>query len=336
AIRASFLWRPEEETSTQALVCHGGALQMLRSSLSNPARNTSELVLCLLLCIYEILSSGGSLHLHLAGASALIRSLGMSKLSSHLRRFFHLLDISNAVISSRAPAWDNYGDLDLAGPYPWPVYDTKHVAITSFQKLMAIMAKMACLSEASRNIQVQHHSQEIYKLYHDLRVWWMSCPPQIRSQENNWRCQERKQKLGLGETLHQELFSRIRACFYGCKLYLHHILHPLGADSLDRNLEKAEGATAVQEILEIVGTTPLGYGLELGLDWSVFMLGVSVVNDFKTEEFVRKWLCQPERKSPYPASSLTLLEALWKQQHQDGRKHDWRQVKAEAGINWWV
>ncbi|PVH67875.1 hypothetical protein DL98DRAFT_600019 [Cadophora sp. DSE1049] len=81
---------------------------------------------------------------------------------------------------------------------------------------------------------------------------------------------------------------------------------------------EAEGATAVREILKIVGTTPLGYGLEVGLDWSVFMLGVSVVNDVEKEESVRQWLCHAKRESPYAASSLTLLEALWKQQHQDG------------------
>ena len=69
------------------------------------------------------------------------------------------------------------------------------------------------------------------------------------------------------------------------------------------------------------------------------MLGVSVVNEVETEEFVRKLFCHKKRKSPYvnyqqPASSLALLEALWKQQHQGGRKCDWRQVKTEAGIDW--
>ena len=168
--------------------------------------------------------------MHLAGASALIRSLDKRKQNNHLRRFFYRLDISNATISSRAPKWEDYDDINLAGPSPWPAYDTEHVAITSFQKLMTIMAKMTCFSW--RNVQMQHHNQEIYELYSDLRTWWTSCPPQIRSQENDWRYQERNRKLEEKETLQQELFSSIRACFYGCKLYLQHILYSLDVDPL--------------------------------------------------------------------------------------------------------
>ncbi|KAG4429895.1 hypothetical protein IFR05_014626 [Cadophora sp. M221] len=51
--------------------------------------------------------------------------------------------------------------------------------------------------------------------------------------------------------------------------------------------------------MEIVNKTSQGHGLELGLEWSVFMLGVSVLNDNDKEDIIRRWFCQAERKSPY-------------------------------------
>ncbi|KAH7418778.1 fungal-specific transcription factor domain-containing protein [Cadophora sp. MPI-SDFR-AT-0126] len=297
--------------------------------MSNPARNDSKLVLCLLLCVYEILSSSDSLKVHLKGASILIKLIGVREQSSRLTRFFHILDISNAMICSSAPIWGDCSDLDLAGPSPWPVYDTEHVAITSFQKLMTIMAKMACLSEASLSHQGESQSRDAHTLHADLLAWWQSCPPQIRSQTNDWRDLSRRQPLGVDETLQQELFTRIRACRFGCELYLQHILNPLCK-------EPWKGASAVEEIMKIVDATPPGHGLELGLDWSMFVAGLSISCDYETEGFIRKYFCQEGRQSPYPASPLTLLETLWEKQHRDGHKHDWRQVKAEARINWWV
>ena len=114
----------------------------------------------------------------------LIKLIGGCEQSSRLTRFFHILDISNAMICSSAPILGDYSDVDLAGP-SWPVYDTEHVAITSFQKLMTIMAKMACLSEASRSHQGKYQSRDAHTLYADLQAWWQSCPPHIRSQKND-------------------------------------------------------------------------------------------------------------------------------------------------------
>lgn len=48
------LLRPDKETLTQAAVSYGSAIKVLHWRLKNPPSGTSELVLCLPLCIYEV------------------------------------------------------------------------------------------------------------------------------------------------------------------------------------------------------------------------------------------------------------------------------------------
>ena len=153
-----------------------------------------------------------------------------------------------------------------------------------FHSLMKFISQLSRLSSDSLAEDADFHSikTEALRISNDLAQWY---PPALRNQSNDWRRQVRPRKLTVAETLEEEAFSSTKSCMFGCVIYLHHILDPLGHEP--RSPEVFE---AIREILEIVQEMPEGHGLEMGHYWGLFMVGISVFNDDATEELLRRKL----------------------------------------------
>lgn len=158
------------------------------------------------------------------------------------------------------------------------------------------------------DLGTQHpdHIKEQAAIIHDeLRMWWGNCPPALRDQSINWRRQPRQRKLTVPETLQEEAFSSTKSCMYGCIIYLNHILDPLG-----REPQKAEVTEAIRGILDIAREIPRGYGLEMGLYWSLFMVGIAIFNDIETEHLLRRELQAGTGVSIYVSTLRDELDSL--------------------------
>ena len=169
-----------------------------------------------------------------------------------------------------------------------------------FHSLMIFMAQLSRLSSESMADDADFESikYQAEQIASDLAEWWQSCPPALRDQSNDWRRQVRPRKLTVPETLEEEAFSSTKSCMYGCVIYLNHILDPLG-----REPRRPEVTEAIKEILEIAQEMPEGYGLEMGHYWGLFMVGISVFNDSKTEAFLRRKLKSDSKMSIYVSIS---------------------------------
>jgi hypothetical protein len=168
-----------------------------------------------------------------------------------------------------------------------------------FHSLMIFLAKLSRLSSdsMSEDADPQFIRAEAFQIGSDLAEWWQSSPPAVRDQSNDWRRQVRQRKLTVPETLEEEAFSSAKSCRYGCVIYLNHILDPLGCEG-----RRPEVTEAISQILEIAQEMPEGYGLEMGHYWGLFMVGISVFNDDKTEALLRKKLKSDTHLSIYVSS----------------------------------
>ena len=165
---------------------------------------------------------------------------------------------------------------------------------------MAFMAQLSHLSSESiaKNSEFESIKSQVEQIGSDLIEWWQSCPPALRDQSNDWRRQDRPRKLTMQETLEEEAFSSTKSCMYGCVIYLNHILDPRGCQP-----QKPDVTKAIKEILEIAEEVPVGYGLEMGHYWGLFMVGISVFNDDKIEQWLRQKLESDSRISIYVSIS---------------------------------
>lgn len=171
----------------------------------------------------------------------------------------------------------------------WPYYDDGAVMVDSFHELMVYMANLSNLSADSMTEFGRQNPGPIYEkamsIGQELDEWWRSQPPELRDQDNDWRCRPRVTPLAERESLEQESFSSIRSCKYACIIYLHHIINPTGVQP-----RGSEVFIAVEGILDIARKTPEGYGLEMGLLWGIFMAGVAIFNDTQAEALIRRKL----------------------------------------------
>lgn len=307
------------------------------------AKSDATLGTCLLLCIYEMAHSESGLWLrHLKGARDLILYRGGPKVTDYLSRFFSLLDVSSSMFVGDGPLlkgnyWlehDTPSTEDGSKPKTaipnWPAYDPEGQNENLFHTLMTFMARMSRLSaESMKHDADQSEIRAIATEIHaDLQHWWQSCTPEVQNQPNDWRRQIRSRELTIAETLQEEGVSSTRSCVFACIIYVNHILNPV-----NREPQNPEVAEAIAEIVEIAKETPEGYGLEMGLYFSLFMAGIAVFNEPEIEDVLRKKLKADTRVSIYHADrALELLEVLWGRQHRYGVKYDWRQVQIQMGI----
>ncbi len=75
---------------------------------------------------------------------------------------------------------------------------------------------------------------------------------------------------------------------------MHHIIDPLYQEP-----QKQEVVDAVADILEIAKECPPGFGLEMGLYWSLFMAGITNFNDEISEDLIRQKLLADTSLSIY-------------------------------------
>lgn len=115
-----------------------------------------------------------------------------------------------------------------------------------------------------------------------LYRWWQSCPAKLRHQPNDWRRQIRPADLPDSRVREEEAISTIRSCIFGSVIYLGHILDPSCEEP-----RTTEMANAIDEILEISNETPDGCGLEVGLYFGLFMVGIATFNEPDKESFIR-------------------------------------------------
>ncbi|KAG9247226.1 fungal-specific transcription factor domain-containing protein [Calycina marina] len=345
AVAAGHLNRSRCQQDVAAAKHYSIALHELKTALSNPtvARSDSTLGACLLLCVYEISHSENCRWLeHLQGARDLILFRGGPKTTDYLSRFFSLLDVSGSIFSGGGTLLEgNYWLADALGSPDsgkgaataipnFPAYDPTGNNSNHFHQLMVYMVKMSRLSADSLRpemdqAQVRTKAVGVIK---ELNAWWTSCPPSIRDQRIDWRYQSRPQKLTVAETLEEEGISSIKSCYYGCLIYLHHILDPLALEP-----QRIEATQSIRGIIDIAKHTPKGYGLEMGLYFGLFMAGVAIFNSPQDEELLRRRLKTDTKVSIYHADRcLELLEVLWGRQHTYDMKYDWRQVQKQMGI----
>lgn len=183
-----------------------------------------------------------------------------------------------------------------------------------FHVFMVFMAKLSRLSSRSLNETSLEQQimikQEAIGIKQEVQFWWQNCPPILRDLSNDWRSQPRDTKLTVAETLEAEAFSSTKACMYGCILFIHHIINPIGEEP-----PSPEVTDAIQQVLDIAVETPEGYGLEMGLYYGLFAAGASLFNDWGVEEMVRKKLTADTRIALYVSLDLK-GNANWK---EDGR-----------------
>ncbi|KIW09855.1 hypothetical protein PV08_11956 [Exophiala spinifera] len=345
AVAAGHMARGKPRHTLPAVKYYSTALRELNLALSEPAQRSSNSTLgaCLLLCVYEISHSDKSLWLqHLRGARDLILYRGGPRTSDFLCRFFSLLDISGSLSSGRGPLIQGNYWLEVDKPsadsslnqndLKWPYYDDESVMVNTFHELMVFMASLSKLSAQSMTKFGRQNPHLIYEkamsIQQGLHDWWRSRPPELRDQDNDWRCLPRAQPLAEPEVLEQESFSSIRSCKDACIIYLQHIINPTGIQP-----PGSEVSLAAEGILDIASKTPEGYGLEMGLLWGMFMVGVAIFNDTEAEALIRRKLRSDASISIYHADrGLELLEILWERQHRLNLKLDWRELQNEMGV----
>lgn len=135
---------------------------------------------------------------------------------------------------------------------------------------------------------------EALAIREEVGMWWQDCPTGLRDQRTDWRRQPRERKLTVAETLEEEAFSSTKACMYGCVMFIHHIMNPLGMEP-----PSAEIPEAVKGVLDIAEETPEGYGLEMGLYYGLFAVGITVLNNYAIENVVRQKLKADTRIALY-------------------------------------
>ncbi|TGO48170.1 hypothetical protein BOTNAR_0489g00020 [Botryotinia narcissicola] len=354
AVAAGHMSRTDKQHEVKATKHYSMALRELNTALcdNSVAKQNATLGACLLLCVYEISHSDRGLWLeHLKGARDLILHRGGPKKSDFLTRFFALLDVSGSLWAGQGPLLPgNYWLEDAPtlstspkqiGDSPssaeptlnWPYYDPGGVMTGEFHVFMIFMAKLSRLSSRSLvETSVEEQiiiKQEAIGIKHEVQMWWQNCSPMLRDLSNDWRRQPRDTKLTVAETLEAEAFSSTKACMYGCILFIHHIIDPVGEEP-----PSPEVSEAITQVLDIAAETPEGYGLEMGLYYGLFAAGASIFNDWAVEDTVRKKLKADTRIALYHADrALELLEILWRRQHQYERKFDWREVQQQMGIH---
>jgi hypothetical protein len=220
---------------------------------------------------------------------------------------------------------------------------------SNFHLFMIFIAKISKLSSRAMMTSTPEEENQIkmeaLEIRNEVGLWWQSCPPGLRDQRTDWRRQPRERKLTVPETLEEEAFSSTKACMYGCVMFIYHIINPLGLEP-----QSAEIPEAIKDVLEIAEETPEGYGLEMGLYYGLFAVGITVVNNYTIEEVVRRKLKADTRIALYVGfllahhipimlilqhadRALELLEVLWRRQHQYNRKFDWREVQKQMDIH---
>jgi hypothetical protein len=250
----------------------------------------------------------------------LILYRGGPQSSSFLTRFFALLDISGSLFTGRGPLLQGNYWLDSegssmetadertdSGSSNWPHYDNGGVMVTHFHKLMTYMAKLSILSSKAlscttpdQKVMIQENATTIKD---ELLTWWNDCPPELRDQGTHWRKQSHE--LSVEQKLEAEAFSSTKACMYGCIVYLNHIVDPLGLEP-----PRADVIGAIESILDIARETPEGYGLEMGIFFSLFTAGAALFNDSEAEDLVRRKLGSDTDFSLYvcyPISDCTMI-----------------------------
>ncbi|KAM3078511.1 hypothetical protein ACMFMG_006385 [Clarireedia jacksonii] len=366
ALAAGHMSRTDRHHEVKAAKHYSMALRELSTALSdsNTARSKTTLGACLMLSYWGQIANSerGLWYQHLQGARDIILYQGGPRTSDFLTRFFALLDISGSLWSGQGPLLPGHYWIEdapspttaprqlpddsvlngttLPGPASpssgqlnWPYYDDGGVMTSTFHIFMIFIAKIAKLSSrAMRELSPEEDAQikmEAREIRNEVEMWWQSCPPGLRDQRTDWRRQPRERKLTVPETLEEEAFSSTKACMYGCIMFIHHIINPLGMEPQD-----AEIPEAVKEVLDIAEETPEGYGLEMGLYYGLFAVGITIFNNYTIEEVVRRKLKADTRISLYNADrALELLEVLWRRQHQYNQKFDWREVQKQMDIH---
>ncbi|PQE26091.1 Ergot alkaloid biosynthesis protein [Rutstroemia sp. NJR-2017a BBW] len=299
---------------------------------------------------------------HLQGARDIILYRGGPRTSDFLTRFFALLDISGSLWSGQGPLLPGHYWIEdaptpssppkqlpdgslvngpvLPGPSApskgqlnWPYYDDGGVMTSTFHLFMIFIAKVSRLSSRAMAATTPEEEAQVrmdaLEIRNEVEMWWQSCPPGLRDQRTDWRRQPRERKLTVAETLEEEAFSSTKACMHGVVMFIYHIINPLGLEP-----QSAEIPEAIKDVLEIAEETPEGYGLEMGLYYGLFAVGITVVNNYTIEEVVRRKLKADTRIALYNADrALELLEVLWRRQHQYNRKFDWREVQKQMDIH---
>jgi hypothetical protein len=264
---------------------------------------------------------------HLQGARDIILYRGGPRTSDFLTRFFALLDISGSLWSGQGPLLPGHywiedaptpssppkqlpdGSLVNGGVLPgpsappkgqlnWPYYDDGGVMTSTFHLFMIFIAKVSRLSSRAMAATTPEEETQVrieaLQIRNEVEMWWQSCPPGLRDQRTDWRRQPRERKLTVPETLEEEAFSSTKACMYGVVMFIHHIINPLGLEP-----QSAEIPEAIKDVLEIAEETPEGYGLEMGLYYGLFAVGITVVNNYTIEEVVRRKLKADTRIALY-------------------------------------
>lgn len=172
-----------------------------------------------------------------------------------------------------------------------------------FHVFMIFMAKLSHLSSRSLTEKSPEEQilikQEAIGIKNEVQMWWLNCPSMLRDLSNDWRRQPRDTKLTVAETLEAEAFSSTKACMYGCILFIHHIINPVGEQPQDLEVQEA-----IKQVLDIAAETPEGYGLEMGLYYGLFAAGASIFNDWAVEDMVRKKLKADTRIALYVSFAL--------------------------------
>ncbi|KAI9738153.1 MAG: hypothetical protein M1818_005582 [Claussenomyces sp. TS43310] len=342
ALAAGHLSRVHPGHGSTAAKHYALAVHELNTTLSSPAvaRSTSTLGACLLLCVFEISRSDRKVwYKHLQGARDLIMYQGGPRSSSFLTRFFALLDVSGSLFAGRGPLLPgNYWVEDMSSrtkasgqsaKRAWPHYDAGNVMVDHFHELMTYMVQISSLSfeslaEAKRDSSFAIQ-EKACKIRDEILAWWETCPTELKDQEIDWRT--KSGKLSAAQRLEKEAFASTRTCVLGCVLYLNHIVDPLGIPTAKHSV-----ASAIQEILAHVVATPENAGLEMGLFYGLFTVGVALYKDPEREALVRRRLGSDMKVSLYHAKGpLELLELVWEKQHKHNKRFDWRKVQEEMG-----
>ncbi|KAK0386137.1 hypothetical protein NLU13_5974 [Sarocladium strictum] len=204
--------------------------------------------------------------------------------------------------------------------------------VGAFHELMVCMACLSSLSAESMTTFGRSRPDLIYRratsIRQELLIWWDAQPPELRDQRNDWRSLPCAKALDEAGMLEHESFASIRSCKFACTIYLQHTISPLAVHPLG-----SEVSAAVDDILSIARNTPEGYGLEMGLLWSIFMAGVAIFGDAEAEALIRRKLRSDASISIYHADrGLELLEILWERQNRLKVKCDWREIQNEMGM----